>query len=74
MMVINDINIQYIVDKELVKFIAAAHLGLNISVTVCSILFSSFNESTMFVIESTLLIQDSKRKSLHADGQNVSNL
>ena len=64
----------FIVDKELVKFIAAAHLGLNISVTVCSILFSSFNASTMFVIESTLLLQDSERKALHADVQNMSNL
>ena len=26
----------------------------------------------MFVIESTLLLQDSERKVLHADGQNVS--
>ena len=36
--------------------------------------FSSFNASTMFVVERTLLLQDSKRKALHADGQNVSNL
>ena len=64
----------FIVDEELVKLIAAAHLGLNFSVTVCSILFSSFNASTMFVIESTLLLQDSERKALHADGPNVSNL
>ena len=61
----------FIVDEE---FIAVAHLELNIFVTVCSILFSSFNASTMFVIESTLLLQDSERKVLHADGQNVSYL
>ena len=64
----------FIMGEELGKFIAAAHLGLNIFVTVCSILFGSFNASTMFVIESTLLLQDSERKVLHADGQNVSNL